>query len=59
MLNTMLFRLILARIFHLNLQGHYPSLTQDMKNGRLTEIDYLNGAVSRLGRKHNIATPLY
>ena len=27
--------------------AHYPSLYQDMKNGRLTEIDYLNGEVSR------------
>ena len=29
-----------------------------MKNGRLTEIDYLNGAVSKLGKKHNIQTPV-
>ena len=31
---------------------------QDMKNGRLTEIDYLNGAISKLGKKHNIQTPV-
>ena len=37
---------------------HYPSLYQDMKNGRLTEIDYLNGAISKLGKKHNILTPV-
>ena len=37
---------------------HYPSLYQDMKNGRLTEIDYLNGEVSRLGKIHNIPTPV-
>lgn len=37
---------------------HYPSLYQDMKNGRLTEIDYLNGAVAKLGRKHGIKTPV-
>ena len=37
---------------------HYPSLDQDMKNGRLTEIDYLNGAISKLGKKHNILTPV-
>ena len=37
---------------------HYPSLYQDMKNGRLTEIDYLNGAISKLGKKHNIQTPV-
>ena len=29
-----------------------------MKNGRLTEIDYLNGEVSRLGKIHNISTPV-
>ena len=38
--------------------AHYPSLYQDMKNGRLTEIDYLNGEVSRLGKVHNIPTPV-
>ncbi|MBF0710448.1 MULTISPECIES: ketopantoate reductase family protein [unclassified Gemella] len=49
----------ISRIFPPELAGlHYPSLTQDMKNGRLTEIDYLNGAVSKLGRKHNIPTPV-
>ena len=37
---------------------HYPSLYQDMKNGRLTEIDYLNGEISRLGKIHNIPTPV-
>ena len=36
--------------------AHYPSLYQDMKNGRLTEIDYLKGEVSRLGKVHNIPT---
>lgn len=47
------------RIFPPELAGlHYPSLYQDMKNGRLTEIDYLNGAVARLGEKHGIATPV-
>lgn len=47
------------RIFPPELAGlHYPSLYQDMKNGRLTEIDYLNGAVARLGEKHGIPTPV-
>lgn len=47
------------RIFPPELAGlHYPSLYQDMKNGRLTEIDYLNGAVARLGKKHGISTPV-
>ncbi len=31
---------------------HYPSMYQDLiKNNRLTEIDYINGAVSRKGKK--------
>jgi len=34
------------------------SLNIWMKNGRLTEIDYLNGAISKLGKKHNIQTPV-
>lgn len=37
---------------------HYPSMHQDLiKNHRLTEIDYINGAVSRKGKKYGIATP--
>lgn len=37
---------------------HYPSLYQDLKNGRLTEIDYLNGAISSIGKKYGIETPV-
>lgn len=37
---------------------HYPSMYQDLiKNNRLTEIDYINGAVSRKGKKYKVATP--
>ena len=37
---------------------HYPSMHQDLiKNHRLTEIDYINGAVSRKGKKYGVATP--
>ena len=37
---------------------HYPSMYQDLiKNHRLTEIDYINGAISRKGRKYGIVTP--
>lgn len=37
---------------------HYPSMHQDLiKNHRLTEIDYINGAISRKGRKYGVATP--
>ncbi len=37
---------------------HYPSMHQDLiQNHRLTEIDYINGAVARKGAKLGIATP--
>jgi 2-dehydropantoate 2-reductase len=37
--------------------AHRSSMLQDVQAGRRTEIDYLNGAVVRLGQKHGIATP--
>ncbi|MFV0560756.1 MAG: 2-dehydropantoate 2-reductase [Enterococcus sp.] len=37
---------------------HYPSMYQDLiKNHRVTEIDYINGAVWAKGQKYGIATP--
>lgn len=37
---------------------HYPSMYQDLiKNHRLTEIDYINGAISRKGKKYGVPTP--
>ncbi|MGX7030262.1 2-dehydropantoate 2-reductase [Vagococcus zengguangii] len=37
---------------------HFPSMHQDLiTNNRLTEIDYINGAVARKGLKYDIATP--
>lgn len=37
---------------------HFPSMYQDLiKNHRRTEIDYINGAISRKGRKYGVATP--
>lgn len=37
---------------------HYPSMYQDLiNNRRRTEIDYINGAISRKGRKYGIKTP--
>lgn len=37
---------------------HYPSMHQDLvQNHRLTEIDYINGAVAARGKKLGIATP--
>lgn len=36
---------------------HYPSMLEDLRRGRRLELDALNGAISRLGRRHGIATP--
>ncbi|ELJ9222333.1 2-dehydropantoate 2-reductase [Staphylococcus pseudintermedius] len=36
---------------------HYPSMHQDLYNGRYTEIDYLNGQIAKYGRELGIATP--
>jgi 2-dehydropantoate 2-reductase len=37
--------------------AHRSSMLQDVEAGRRTEIDYLNGAVVRMGKLHGIATP--
>lgn len=36
---------------------HYPSMHQDLYNGRYTEIDYLNGQISKYGDEADIDTP--
>jgi len=39
--------------------GHRSSMLQDMsRGGRLTEIDALNGAISRYGREEGVPTPV-
>jgi 2-dehydropantoate 2-reductase len=37
--------------------AHRSSMLQDVEAGRRTEIDYLNGAVVRMGKDQDIATP--
>jgi 2-dehydropantoate 2-reductase len=39
-------------------RDHRSSMQEDIEQGRRTEIDALNGAVARLGRKHGIETPV-
>src|SRR5699024_4180325 len=38
---------------------HYPSMHQDYTNGRLTEIDYLNGPLDAYGTTCNTPTPTH
>ena len=37
--------------------AHFPSMLQDLKRGKRTDIDALNGAVCRLGKELGISTP--
>jgi 2-dehydropantoate 2-reductase len=37
--------------------AHHSSMLQDLTLGRRTEIDFLNGAVADLGRRHGIGVP--
>ena len=37
--------------------GHHSSMLQDIRNGRETEIDFLNGAVVRLGEQYSLPAP--
>jgi 2-dehydropantoate 2-reductase len=37
--------------------NHEPSMLQDVRSGKRTEIDALNGAVVALGQQHGIPTP--
>ena len=38
--------------------AHYSSMYQDIMAKRLTEVDYINGAIVELGKKHGIPTPV-
>ncbi len=37
--------------------SHEPSMLQDVRSGKRTEIDALNGAVISLGKQHGVPTP--
>ena len=37
--------------------AHHPSMLQDVRRGKPTEIEALNGAIARLGRQAGVPTP--
>ncbi|MBP2627883.1 MAG: putative 2-dehydropantoate 2-reductase [Firmicutes bacterium] len=39
------------------LYSHLPSTAQDMKNRKMTEVEFINGAIYREGLKVGVATP--
>lgn len=47
----------LTPFIHPKAAAHRSSMLQDVEAGRKTEIDYLNGAIVRMGKSHGIATP--
>ncbi|MBM3333161.1 ketopantoate reductase family protein [Candidatus Sumerlaeota bacterium] len=38
--------------------NHYPSMLHDIRSGRQTEIEAMNGAIVRYGRESGVATPI-
>lgn len=41
-----------------NLGNHFPSMTYDVRDKRRTEIDFLNGTISRYGKELGVPTPV-
>lgn len=52
-----IFNLILGRTMKIDPEAR-SSMWQDLKQGRKTEIDYLQGAVIALAEQHDVAVPL-
>ena len=46
-----------VRDFGLRIPGARPSMLLDLMAGRPSEIDYINGAIPRVGRELGVATP--
>lgn len=46
---------VLSPIIFPRAQGHHSSMLQDLQAGRRTEIDFLNGAISRLSRRMGLS----
>ncbi|MBM7866820.1 2-dehydropantoate 2-reductase [Heliobacterium gestii] len=47
-----------AKAVALATAANRSSMLRDMEAGRVTEIDAINGAVARYGRRHGVATPV-
>ena len=56
-LPNFLFNIVAASTLKIDPQAR-SSMYEDLVLGRRTEIDYLNGEIDRLGKKHGIATPV-
>lgn len=56
-LPTPLFRIVAARVLRVDPEAR-SSMWEDLGKGRPTEIDFLQGEVVALGRRHGVATPL-
>lgn len=41
-----------------NMGDHFPSMTYDVREKRKTEVDFLNGTISRYGKELGIPTPM-
>ena len=39
-------------------KGIVPSMLQDIRNGKMSEVDAINGVVCDWGRKVGVATPI-
>lgn len=39
-------------------EGAYPSMVADVENGRVTEVEQINGEIARLGRQAGYPTPV-
>ena len=50
-------RVLLGRLIP-DTYSHHASMLQDVRSGKRTEIDALNGAVARLGKEMDLPTPV-
>ena len=55
-LPDLLFRRVAAAMLRMDPEAR-SSMWEDLQAGRRTEVDYLNGAVVRMGTRHGIPTP--